>query len=188
MASERSLKAVLTAEKVRALVAYDPKRGHLYWHERPIEMFKSADRWRAFNTKHAGKRAFAYKNTRGYHEGGILGLRGISAHRLIWFMQTGEWPSGEIDHINGVRDDNRWNNLREVSSLENSRNMRPRKNNISGVVGVSWASHIGKWQARIKTSERYLHLGVFECIGAAACARAIADLKYGFHKNHGRHP
>ena len=49
------------------------------------------------------------------------------AHRVIWFLQTGEWPDSDlvIDHINGVRNDNRWVNLRQVTVKENNINKHP---------------------------------------------------------------
>jgi len=53
------------------------------------------------------------------------------AHRLIWLMFNGHFPNNEIDHINGVRSDNRIENLREVGRIENCRNQQIRSNNIS---------------------------------------------------------
>ena len=48
-------------------------------------------------------------------------INGISyySHRLIWFMHYGTWPKGQIDHINGIKDDNRIENLREATASEN---------------------------------------------------------------------
>ena len=48
----------------------------------------------------------------------------VSTHRLIWALQTGEWPKQQIDHINGVKDDMRFSNLRDVSAKINHRNYR----------------------------------------------------------------
>jgi hypothetical protein len=75
--------------------------------------------------------------------------------------------------------------LREVSALENQRNMKRYVNNTSGYTGVRRTAS-GKWQALITDNGRRLHLGVFEDVeDAAAAYRAKAD-ELGYHKNHGR--
>jgi hypothetical protein len=84
------------------------------------------------------------------------------AHRLAWFYMTGEWPRGFIDHRNTIRDDNRWGNLRDVSSFINQQNRRgPNRNNKSGLMGVSWATR-GGWFARIYSNGKPKYLGYFE--------------------------
>ena len=107
------------------------------------------------------------------------------AHRLIWKMVHGEFPSGQIDHINGMRDDNRIENLRSVASIDNNRN-RAKSNSASGVMGVYWVSGTNKWQTKIGVSYKKLYIGVFESLLDAACARKSAEIEHGFHENHGR--
>lgn len=46
------------------------------------------------------------------------------AHRVAFLFQTGEWPEGDVDHINGVRSDNKWENLRIASRKQNLANQR----------------------------------------------------------------
>ncbi len=65
------------------------------------------------------------------------------AHRLAWFFVYGDWPKNEIDHINGTRDDNRIENLRDVSHSLNQRNAKRRKDNTSGMVGIKRTLHKG---------------------------------------------
>ena len=108
------------------------------------------------------------------------------AHRLAWLYVTGEWPTGRVDHINHVGNDNRWINLREATHQETARNTNIRKNNTSGVMGVSKHSKLNKWLAVININRRQVYLGVFDNKLDAARARKTAERKYGFHENHGQ--
>jgi hypothetical protein len=101
-----------------------------------------------------------------------------SAHRLIFFMMTGHWPEGEIDHINGDRSDNRWRNLREATPAENSRNRRTTARNTSGVPGVYWDAASGKWRAQIQVNRKKINLGYFTEFEDAVAARRAAEVKY----------
>lgn len=105
-------------------------------------------------------------------------------HRIIWLITYGEWPEGQIDHINGVRDDNRIENLRAVSVVGNQQNQHMRVDNTSGTTGVRLES--GAWTAKIRVRGKRLHLGRFKSLEEAAAARKSAELLYGFHPNHGR--
>ena len=89
------------------------------------------------------------------------------AHRLAFLYMNGEHPSDQVDHINHIRNDNRWCNLRLASSYENSKNRSKGKGNISGVVGVR------------------IHLGSHKYKEIAVMIRKAAEAWYGFHKNHG---
>lgn len=108
------------------------------------------------------------------------------AHRLAFLYMTGGFNSEFTDHINGVRDDNRWLNLRAVTPADNVRNSKMAKNNTSGVVGVFWNKKYERWEAKIKLTGKYKFLGYFNSIHQAAIARKNAEIKYGFHANHGR--
>lgn len=107
------------------------------------------------------------------------------AHRLAWFYTHGEWPN-QIDHISGLKTDNRIINLRSVSSSENMKNKKIGSNNSSGVIGVSWVKARSMWKARISIN------GVNACLGLsvykwdAICARKSAERIHGYHDNHGR--
>lgn len=91
------------------------------------------------------------------------------SHRLAHLYMTGIWPANQIDHINGVRDDNRWCNLRDVEPYINSQNQRkPQKNNTSGYVGVSWNKAKKKWHASIRLNCKTIHLGDFDDVHKAA--------------------
>lgn len=106
----------------------------------------------------AGTVAGAYK-TGGYLQIQILNSVYLS-HRLAWFYVYGEWPVGQIDHINGTRDDNRLCNLRVVTPQQNKQNQRKAQaNNKSGFLGVTKV--VKKWRANIGIGDAKVHLGYF---------------------------
>ena len=91
-------------------------------------------------------------------------------------MQTGAWPTAEIDHKNRIKDDNRWANLRSATHAENQHNCGIPRNNTSGFPGVTLNK--GRWQARIKANGHRRHLGLFGTAedGYAAYLKAKAEL------------
>lgn len=92
-------------------------------------------------------------------------------HRLAYFYMTKEWPK-EIDHINWVKSDNRWANLRLADRFVNMRNLPARiRNDTSIPVGVCLVKS-GKWQAQVlcKKSGERKYLGRFSSMGEAASA------------------
>jgi hypothetical protein len=107
------------------------------------------------------------------------------AHRVAWAIHYGEWPQGQIDHINHCRSDNRISNLRVVNDAGNKKNMSLRTDNKSGCAGVSWRENRQKWRARIHVDGKEVCLGHFENKESAIAVRAKALKEYQFHKNHG---
>lgn len=107
------------------------------------------------------------------------------AHRIVWVMMTSEQPD-QIDHINGIRSDNRFENLRSVSNQQNARNQRLKENNTSGHAGVAWHKKHSKWISYIRVDGRMIYLGLFSEKENAVNARRHAELEYGFHENHGK--
>ncbi len=90
-----------------------------------------------------------------------VGNRKIAAHRVAWVLVTGNQPVSQIDHINGNRSDNRWDNLRQVTNQQNQLN-RP----TTGITKVG-----SKWRARLSIDGKTVSLGTYEC-------PVIAHLKY----------
>lgn len=161
----------LTAERLRELVKYDPETGHIYW-------LGSVGKARA------GQQAGTV-NTHGYRRVGIDG-RLYAAHRLAWLITYGEWPDGEIDHINGSRDDNRIANLRQVDTRGNARNRGLRSDNSKGVPGVYFNRNQGNWYAQSCHGGKNKHLGTFPTFDEAVEARRVFQQRHGYHPNHGR--
>lgn len=93
----------------------------------------------------------------------------ILAHRLAWLLHTGTHPDGHMDHINGKRDDNRICNLRAVSQAQNNKNLTIRRDNKSGVKGVTFRA--GRWRAEIRCEGVIYYLGRFVRLEDAAEVR-----------------
>lgn len=114
-----------------------------------------------------------------------INLHRYRGHRVAWFYMTGEWPTGEIDHIDGNRSNNSWSNLRDVPRLQNKRNQGRIITNTSGYNGVMWYKAGEKWHAQITIEGKAMHLGYFENLEDAIKARKKAEELYGFHETHG---
>ena len=109
------------------------------------------------------------------------------AHRVVWYLHHGEWPSGEIDHINGDTTDNRVSNLRDVTKSVNIKNKAKQSNNKSGFTGVYFETASGKYRAQIKSNGVIKNLGRFERIEDAVIARRAAEVLDGeFTERHGK--
>tara|TARA_R110000737_G_scaffold261002_1_gene269291 strand:- start:44 stop:535 length:492 start_codon:yes stop_codon:yes gene_type:complete len=142
---------------------------------------------------------FAWKNQRGKNKAGTragsdnsngyryikLDQKQYREHRLVWLYVCGSHPENQIDHINGIKDDNRIANLRAVDVIGNHRNMPISKNNKSGFIGVSWYKRDSAWQAGIKIKGKQISLGRFENLSDAVRVRISAEIEYSFHINHG---
>ena len=176
---------------LRKLLRYEPITGLLFWRERGVEWFKDTPKRTAehtcnqWNSKWAGREAFACVTIEGRLRGGLFGYNYL-AHRVIWAMETGEWPKDQIDHEDGDPVNNRFKNLRDVTHNTNQKNMRLRDDNTSSYCGVSMRRDTGKWRAFIAIDGKHTSLGSFKCITAAAVARKIADVKHDYYINHGR--
>jgi len=119
-----------------------------------------------------GKR-LGSKNKRGYR---MLG--GRLEHRVVWLIVHGVWPEQEIDHVNGIKDDNRLHNLRLATRSENQRNVGKTKSNSSGFKGVYRDKSTGKWRAQMKIAGRNKWLGTYNNIEDASSAYRAAAKKY----------
>ena len=97
------------------------------------------------------------------------------AHRLIFLMHHGRLPN-VLDHINGIRTDNRIDNLREATRAQNSYNTRARGGS-SSLKGVTWHSRNKKWAAQIGFQRKMIHLGYFDCQEDAHEAYKAAALR-----------
>lgn len=140
----------LSQDILQKLLRYCPETGHFFW--------KANKRG---HTK-AGQLAGRIAND-GYQQICVNGRLHL-AHRLAWLHVYGHWPVNYLDHINGIKDDNRINNLREVTQTENMQNIRTAyaSNKSCGLLGASWNSYNSKWKASIRHSGKKHHIGYYD--------------------------
>ena len=131
----------LTQERLKELISYDPETGVFIWVAGAIKKGRAA----------------------GWVENGYVKItingKNYKAHRLAWLWEKGAFPSSEIDHKNGIRADNRIENLRECSRQENQWNTSAYKNNKTGFKGVS--EQQSGWRATIRIGGKQVYLGEF---------------------------
>lgn len=164
------------------LLDYNPTTGDLTWRPRDRSYFRSDSEHKRWNARYAGKPALNSVGSTGYRAGNIFGIT-YQTHRIIWKLLHGTDPD-YVDHENGIRSDNREQNLRDASFTQNMHNQRKPKNNSSATVGVYRLPN-GKWIARICVSRKLLNLGIFPEYADAVLARKVAEQAYNFHPNHG---
>ena len=141
----------LTGEYVRQWFDYDPETGVVYRKKSKI-------------TNKVGAPAGSMMPNNGYI---IIRFDGhwVYAHRLAHVWMTGSEPTGQMDHINGVKFDNRWSNLRDVSQSYNMQNtIKAGKNNstgLRGVTNISQGRHKGTFSASIRINGEMVVLGYY---------------------------
>lgn len=180
----KNKEALLDARLLRKLLNYNPCTGKFVWLERPVEYFKTQAMQETWNNQNAGRVAGTFYKTTGYVIITILYQRYL-AHRLAWLYVKGEWPISQIDHENHDRKDNRFVNLKESTQQENTKNSSLCKDNKSGCSGVMWVKKHKVWQVTISDNKKRIYLGRTKDYFEAVCLRKAAEVKYGYHKNHG---
>lgn len=162
-------KKFLTQTELKKFWKYDPKLG-------------------TFTRVNENKNDLRYKK-RGQNANGYRTIKvnnkSHSAHRLAFLYMTGKYPDGYVDHINRIKSDNRFDNLRVVTQSENLKNSSISVLNTSGTTGVMWHKLNNKWIAKIHVDGKDKHLGYFSDLGDAIAARKMAETKFKFHENHG---
>lgn len=115
----------------------------------------------------------------GYRKISINGKQ-YYAHRLAWLYMTGKWPLDQIDHVNEIRDDNRFENLREANNAQNNQRSKARSDSKTKVLGVFWHKKAKKYVAQIRNLNQTIYLGLYETIEMASSARKKAELELNF--------
>lgn len=158
-----TMNTIVTAERLRQVLQYEPTTGRF-------------TRVLACPGKRAGS------PTGNLRENGYVRIcidqRDYRAHRLAWLYMTGEWPTTDIDHINGIPNDNRWQNLRVVTRAVNCQNRRQAHSNnkSTGVLGVS--KDRGRFVASIFVDGRNKRLGRYRTVAEAEAAYVRAKREH----------
>ena len=153
----------MNIDALKLLLRYDSETGLIYWVAKGKGMIKKKA---AGTLLHSG------------YLGICIGPKRWQAHRVAWALHHGEWPKDQIDHINGVKTDNRICNLREATNCQNSKNLGLSKANKSGTKGVSYEKYTDRWKATIRVDGKSISIGRFNSIEEAAQARKLADQKH----------
>ena len=138
---------MITQCELKEVLDYNPDTGVFTW--------KKNCRNRAVVGSVAG-----YKDNYGY----IcikINRKTYKAHRLAYLYMTGNFPKNSIDHINHIKDDNRWANLRDATNSQNQSNKAKPKNNTSGYKGVTWNKRDENWRAKINCMNKTIHIGCY---------------------------
>lgn len=153
----------MNINELKLLFSYDPDTGAIHWIAKGKGMIKKKA---AGTLLHSG------------YLGICVGPKRWQAHRIAWALHHGAWPKDQIDHINGIKTDNRICNLREATNSQNGKNLGLSKANKSGVKGVSFENYTQRWKASIKVENKTISLGRFNSIEDAAIARRLAEKHY----------
>lgn len=157
----------LTQNKLKEIVTYDPSTG----------IFT--------RTAKANKKGFmagmvaGSKDGRGYISFSI-GNKKYRSHRLAFLWMEGYLPENVVDHIDRIKTNNKWENLREVSRTCNIRNCGGYSHNTSGCKGVCFSPERKQWVAMIVVNNKGKFLGRYKDFADAVCARFAAEQCLGW--------
>lgn len=138
---------------------------------------------KSFGTIKAGKRVQSISN-RGYVVVQVAKKRYL-AHRIIWLLLNGRMPT-MIDHVDGNKQNNLIENLREVDNTLNHWNEKKRSTNKSGHKGVWWHKQSKRWEASCRVNKKQITVGRYERIeDAVEAIRKFREQNHGEYTNHG---
>jgi len=163
---------MLTQNRLKELLHYDPETGIFTWIKPNANRIKAGSAAGHLDSVGYLRLTIDYKSER--------------LHRLACLYMTGRLPPVHADHINGIKTDNRWINLRSVSKEINAKNKCIRSDNNSGVTGVYWRRDRNKWAVQVRVNRKTKTIGSFSSFDDAVIARKTAEEECGYHKNHGR--
>jgi hypothetical protein len=161
---------MLTQEIIKSIFIYNPETGIF------------TNKTNRANNKVKANSIATYKSSHGYL---LISLnyKSYHAHRIAWLYITGESPK-YIDHINGIKTDNRICNLRPATNQQNSFNSKIRNDNASGYKGVHFNKINNNWRARACLNGKFISLGSF--LIKEDAAKAYNEFSNKHHKEFSR--
>lgn len=154
---------------------YDPVSGCLTWRVRPEHHFETSRARSTWNTRYAGTAA---GNANARRVSVNVSGRQYKLHRLAWLMSYGDWPCGQIDHMDGNPLNNALTNLRLATNQQNQFNRGVGRANASGFKGVCWDKPKNRWRAQLCYNGKSVFLGHHDTPEAAASAYAEGAKRY----------
>lgn len=161
---------------LKQLMEYNPETGKIVWLPRPANLFMTERAARTWNSRYPGCEAFTTISTTGYFYGNVFNSKHFT-HRVAFVIMEGYYPE-IVDHIDGNKLNNCWDNLRAANSNENARNVSSAKNSSSKYLGVSFIKARNKWFACITIDGKTKSLGRYASEEDAARAYDAAAIMY----------
>lgn len=147
---------MLTQQRLKELVSYDPNTGIMKWRNVSINRVKPFTE-------------IGHTTKSGYIRCSIDSKK-YMVHLLAWLYMYGKFPEHMLDHVNRNRSDNRISNLRQATVKQNNENLCQRGHNTSGHRGVTWHKSAKKWMASVTHNKKQIYLGLFNDVLEAAKA------------------
>lgn len=138
---------MITQNRLKELIHYNPLSGSFVW-IKPRQGVK------------LGTECGRISPSTGYRDI-TIDRKSYRACRLAFLYQEGKFPPYDVDHINRIKCDDKWENLRKATRTQNSSNINLRKNNTSGFRGVTWDSTRKKWRVQARIGGKKVNLGRF---------------------------
>lgn len=145
---------MITQEILKQYVSYNPDSG----------IFTSTGS--KYSNKEPGSPIGTVHKTKGYRYINVKG-KTYRACRLAFLYMTGSFPIHQVDHINQIKNDDRWINLRDIEPIKNSWNRPIYKTNKSGYTGVIWQKSCNKWQVLCRSNGKQVYLGLYDDVHEA---------------------
>lgn len=143
-------KDYITHEELLERVNYNPDTGIFTWKTCYTKTNKPGNQLGSYD-KHGYLTVRFYKKS-------------YKLHRLAWLYVYGKFPDNDIDHINGIRDDNRICNLRDIPRKINLQNQKKAAthNKSTGLIGAYFCKRRNKYYAKIQLNGKGIHLGMYK--------------------------
>lgn len=167
--------SIITQDELKKILHYNPDTGIF-------------TRLVNFGTKKKSGEIVSNISSSGYSNI-TINYKNYYAHRLAWLYIYGYFPKNQIDHINGIKSDNRICNLREADNCKNQLNTKLQSRNSSGHKGVSWLKSKNRWRVLCSVNKTRYYLGLFKNIEDAKSAYDnFAKIHHGDFYRDASHP